>query len=180
VDALSWERLSTERSWAIRPTQGSCTRLLLSNFSLWKRPSSLCHLDRSAAKWRDLCVDALSWECFSTERSWVIGKFRGQEVSWTRSFVDRSFVDRQKFRGQTDSVSEIEFCTLYVVAERWILGCILRFMHAKNHFSDTLRKLTLYRCVSKPKRTHLEPQRAFVSWSMEHPQPDALRSPRLR
>jgi hypothetical protein len=35
-------------------------------------------------------------------------------------------------------VSEIEFCTLYVVAERWILGCILRFMHAKNHFSDTL------------------------------------------
>jgi hypothetical protein len=36
------------------------------------------------------------------------------------------------------SVSEIEFCTLYVVAERWILDCILRFMHAKNHFSDTL------------------------------------------
>src|SRR5271170_2064287 len=36
------------------------------------------------------------------------------------------------------SVSEIEFCTLYVVAERWILGCILRFMRAKNHFSDTL------------------------------------------
>jgi hypothetical protein len=22
----------------------------------------LCHLDRSAAKWRDLCVDALSWK----------------------------------------------------------------------------------------------------------------------
>ena len=35
-------------------------------------------------------------------------------------------------------MSEIEFCTLYVVAERWILDCILRFMHAKNHFSDTL------------------------------------------
>jgi hypothetical protein len=35
-------------------------------------------------------------------------------------------------------VSEIEFCTLYVVAERCILGCMLRFMHAKNHFSDTL------------------------------------------
>jgi hypothetical protein len=28
------------------------------------------------------------------------------------------------FRGQTGSVSEIEFCTLYVVAERWILGCM--------------------------------------------------------
>jgi hypothetical protein len=40
--------------------------------------------------------------------------------------------------GRPDSVSEIEFRTLYVVAERWILGCILRFMHAKNHFSDTL------------------------------------------
>jgi hypothetical protein len=35
-------------------------------------------------------------------------------------------------------VSEIEFCTLYVVAERWILGCILRFMHGENDFSDTL------------------------------------------
>ena len=44
----------------------------------------------------------------------------------------------KEMREQTDSVSEIEFCTLYVVAERWILGCILRFMHAKNHFSDTL------------------------------------------
>ena len=39
-----------------------------------------------------------------------------------------------EFRGQTVSVSEIEFGTLYVVAERWILGCILGFMHAKNHF----------------------------------------------
>lgn len=28
--------------------------------------------------------------------------------------------------------------TLYVVAERWILGWRLRYMHAKNHFSDTL------------------------------------------
>jgi hypothetical protein len=41
-------------------------------------------------------------------------------------------------RGHDTSVSEIEFCTLYVVAKGWILGCILRFMHAKNHFSDTL------------------------------------------
>jgi hypothetical protein len=43
-----------------------------------------------------------------------------------------------EIRGHHMSVSEIEFCTLYVVAERWILGCILRFMHAKNHFSETL------------------------------------------
>jgi hypothetical protein len=36
------------------PTQGDEKRLLFSNFSLWKRPSSLCHLDRSEAQWRDL------------------------------------------------------------------------------------------------------------------------------
>ena len=41
---------------------------LFSNESLWKRRPPLCHLDRSAAKWRDLCVDALSWECFSRAR----------------------------------------------------------------------------------------------------------------
>jgi hypothetical protein len=41
--------------------------------------------------------------------------------------------------GRPGSVSEIECCTLDVVGEHWILGCILRFMHAKNHFSDTLR-----------------------------------------
>ena len=46
------------------------------------------------------------------------------------------FADR--LRGRTVSVSEIEFCTLYLVVERWILGCMLRFVHAKNHFSDTL------------------------------------------
>jgi hypothetical protein len=51
------------------PTQVDKKRPLFSNFILWKRYSSLCHLDRSAAKWRDLCVDALSWECFSTERT---------------------------------------------------------------------------------------------------------------
>jgi hypothetical protein len=31
-----------------------------------KRRPHPCHLDRSAAQWRDLCVDALSWKCFST------------------------------------------------------------------------------------------------------------------
>jgi hypothetical protein len=36
------------------------------------------------------------------------------------------------------SVSEIEFCTLYVVAERWTLGCMLRFVRANNDFSDTV------------------------------------------
>jgi hypothetical protein len=36
-------------------------------------------------------------------------------------------------------VSEIEFRTPYVVAERWIVARMLRFMHAKNVHSDTLR-----------------------------------------
>jgi hypothetical protein len=35
-------------------------------------------------------------------------------------------------------VSEIEFRTLYVVAERWIVARMLRFMSAKNVHSDTL------------------------------------------
>ena len=38
----------------LRPTQGDEKRLLFSNYSLRKRPSPLCHLDRSAAQWRDL------------------------------------------------------------------------------------------------------------------------------
>jgi hypothetical protein len=55
---------------------------------------------------------------------------------------------RGKNPGSTDSVSEIEFCTLYVVAERWFLGSILRFMHAKNHFSDTLRRCPQVKRIS--------------------------------
>jgi hypothetical protein len=51
------------------------------------------------------------------------------------------------------SVSEIEFCTLYVVAERWILGCILRFIHVKNHFSDTL--ICCHRIVSRDRSPDL-------------------------
>jgi hypothetical protein len=50
-------------------------------------------------------------------------------------------------------VSEIEFCALYVVAEGWILGYILRFMHAKNHFSDTLvscRRIPIYKRTKGP------------------------------
>jgi hypothetical protein len=38
----------------LRPTQGDEKRLLFSNYSLWKHRTPLCHLDRSAAQWRDL------------------------------------------------------------------------------------------------------------------------------
>ena len=57
----------------LRPTQGDEKRLLFSNYSPWKGRPPFCHLDRSAAKWRDLCVDALSWKCFSTGGSWAFG-----------------------------------------------------------------------------------------------------------
>ena len=48
----------------LRPTQGDEKLLLFNNYSLWKHRPSLCHLDRSEAQWRDLCVDTLSWKCF--------------------------------------------------------------------------------------------------------------------
>ncbi len=38
----------------LRPTQGDEKRLLFSNDSAWKHRPPLCHLDRSAAQWRDL------------------------------------------------------------------------------------------------------------------------------
>jgi hypothetical protein len=52
-----------------RPTQGDEKRLLPEAALPWERRPHLCHLDRSAAQWRDLCVDAPSWKCFSTERT---------------------------------------------------------------------------------------------------------------
>jgi hypothetical protein len=53
----------------LRPTQGDEKRVLSEATLSWKRRPHLCHLDRSVAKWRDLCVDAPSWRCFSTECS---------------------------------------------------------------------------------------------------------------
>jgi hypothetical protein len=44
----------------------SFSNLPLSNRSSRKHRPPLCHLDRSEAQWRDLCVDTLSWKCFST------------------------------------------------------------------------------------------------------------------
>jgi hypothetical protein len=79
VDALSWKCLSTEESLAFGPTQGDEKRLPFGSYSLWKHRPPLCHLDRSAAQWRDLCVNALSWKCLSTEESWAFGPTQGDE-----------------------------------------------------------------------------------------------------
>jgi hypothetical protein len=51
------------------PTQSDEKRLLSKADLPWERRPHLCHLDRSEAQWRDLCVDATSWRCFSTERT---------------------------------------------------------------------------------------------------------------
>jgi hypothetical protein len=55
----------------LRPNQADEKRVLFSDYSSWRDHPPLCHRDRSAAQWRDLCVDALSWKCFSAERSAV-------------------------------------------------------------------------------------------------------------
>jgi hypothetical protein len=52
----------------LRPTQGDEKRLLSEATLPWKHRPHLCHLDLSEAQWKDFCVDAPSWKCFSTER----------------------------------------------------------------------------------------------------------------
>src|SRR5271167_4892391 len=44
-------------------TPGRVGRKTFPRKSIHTEISPLCHLDRSAAQWRDLCVDALSWKC---------------------------------------------------------------------------------------------------------------------
>jgi hypothetical protein len=48
----------------LRSTQGDQKRLGRQPLPIEPLPSP-CHLDRSVAQWRDLCVDAPSWKCFS-------------------------------------------------------------------------------------------------------------------
>jgi hypothetical protein len=50
----------------------------------------------------------------------------------------------QKFRGQTNSVSEIESCTLYVVGERWILGLHIAVHVRKKSFLRHTAKLSVH------------------------------------
>src|ERR1700723_3085559 len=58
----------------LRPTQGDEKRVLLSNYCCWKRRPPLCHLDRSAAQWRDLrCQRSLPGNVFRPEKSWPFG-----------------------------------------------------------------------------------------------------------
>jgi hypothetical protein len=69
----------------------------------WERPFPLCHLDRSAAQWRDFCVDAPSWECFSFpfEITPICSTFAstidnaGISVQISRTLPDRGFEVRE-------------------------------------------------------------------------------------
>jgi hypothetical protein len=55
------------------PTQGDEKRLLFSNYSPWKHRPTLCHLDRSAAQWRDLRFSGPFLEIFFDRGSVVEG-----------------------------------------------------------------------------------------------------------
>src|SRR5580658_7750695 len=57
----------------LRPTQADEKRLLFRNYCPGKRCPPLCHLDRSAAQWRDLRFSGPFLEMFSTEESWAFG-----------------------------------------------------------------------------------------------------------
>src|SRR6202789_2936508 len=50
----SWLVSKMGKLWACVPTQGDEKRLLFGNYCPWKHHPPLCHLDRSAAQWRDL------------------------------------------------------------------------------------------------------------------------------
>jgi hypothetical protein len=54
-------------------TQGDEKRLLFSHYSPWKHRPPLCHLDRSAAQWRDLRFSASSLEVFCDRGIWAFG-----------------------------------------------------------------------------------------------------------
>ena len=64
-----------------------------------------------------------------------VGVVRTEQTSQSLYREVFSVVDRP---GIGISVSEIESCTRYVGAERRISAPMLRFVHAKSHFSDTL------------------------------------------
>jgi hypothetical protein len=58
------------------PTQGDKKRLLFSNYCTWKHRPPLCHLDRSAAKWRDLRFSSPFLEMFFYRADLVAGSAR--------------------------------------------------------------------------------------------------------
>src|SRR5580658_3055443 len=71
---LPWECFSTGGVTGLRSTQGDEKRVLFSTHTQWKRRPSLCHLDRSAAEWRDLrCQRSLPGNVFRPEKSWPFG-----------------------------------------------------------------------------------------------------------
>jgi hypothetical protein len=81
----------------LRPTQGDEKRLQTEAALPCKRHPILCHLDRSAAQRRDLCVDAPSWRCFSTERT-RISCHEAHDATSCAAFIKES---RMKFASAT-------------------------------------------------------------------------------
>src|ERR1700735_778619 len=82
--AAEWRDLRCQRTFpgnvfrpevmALRLTQGDEKWVLFINYCCWKRRPPLCHLDRSAAKWRDLrCQRSFPGNVFEPDKSWAKG-----------------------------------------------------------------------------------------------------------
>src|SRR6202020_917466 len=70
---LPWKSFSTREVMGRLPAQGDEKRFS-SNYRRRKRRPPLCHLDRSAAQWRDLrCQRSLPGNVFRPEKSWAFG-----------------------------------------------------------------------------------------------------------
>src|ERR1700727_2578505 len=64
------------------PAQGD-EKGFSSNYCCWKRRPPLCHLDRSAAQWRDLrCQRSFPGNVFLTETSWAFGPPKAMKNSF--------------------------------------------------------------------------------------------------
>jgi hypothetical protein len=77
---LPWKCFSTGGVMGLRPAQGDEKYLLFGNYTRWKRRPPLCHLDRSAAEWRDLrCQRSFPGNVFRPDESRAFGPAQGDE-----------------------------------------------------------------------------------------------------
>jgi hypothetical protein len=132
-----WRRRWCDASWRGYLDAGPSESKLVAirHYTHWSPP---WEGRSSSVRWKGKPNDC--WPCKSVgpKRRRLERNAKAYCPSEPSGCLSANFTDGRFLWGLFRSVSEIEFCTLYVVAERWILGCILRFMHAKNHFSDTL------------------------------------------
>ena len=95
----------------LRSTQGDEKRLLFSNYSPWKHRPPLCHLDRSAAKWRDLRFSGPFLGMFF-DRAYPAAEWCGTIHSfvWKRALL---------ISGQNSRRTNVAPSRLTFVSQRW-------------------------------------------------------------